>query len=164
MNRPERGESLEDFETVYREYYDVVYRYLCALCRDAGWAEELTQAAFVKALQKIGSFRGECKLRVWLCQVAKNTYYSALRRKRPPPEPALPEDSPEQQLEDKEAAFKAHQLLHQLDPVYKEVFWMRAFGELSFREIGALFDKTENWARVTYYRAKTKIREGMNDV
>lgn len=118
-------------------------------------------------MQKIGSFRGECKLRVWLCQIAKNTYYSALRRKgkRPPRRnPPCRRTAPEQQLEDKEAAFKAHQLLHQLDPVYKEVFWMRAFGELSFREIGALFDKTENWARVTYYRAKTKIREGMNDV
>ena len=154
---------MTEFEAVYRRYFDDVYRYIRRLSGDGALAEEIASEAFFKAMRALDSFRGDCDIRVWLCQIAKNTYYSALRRKRPPPEPAPPEDSPEQQLEDKEAAFKAHQLLHQLDPVYKEVFWMRAFGELSFREIGALFDKTENWARVTYYRAKTKIREGMND-
>lgn len=63
---------MEEFEKIYSEYYDSVYRYLLALCRDEAWAEEITQEAFFKALKNIGSFRGECKLSVWLCQIAKN--------------------------------------------------------------------------------------------
>lgn len=151
---------MESFEAVYRQYYDTVYRYLCALCRDKDWAEELTQEAFFKALQHIDSFRGECKLRVWLCQIAKNTFYSAVKRRSQNGElPEQADDGLEERLESKETAFEIHQILHRLDPVYKEVFWMRTFGELSFKEIGALFDKTESWARVTYYRAKVKIQE-----
>ena len=67
----------------------------------------------------------------------------------------------EQQLLNKETAFELHRLLHRLDDPYKEVFWMRTFGELSFAEIGSLFGKSESWARVTYHRAKLKIKEGI---
>ena len=70
------------------------------------------------------------------------------------------DESIEQKLFDKETAFELHKLLHELDEPYKEVFWMRTFGELSFAEIGSLWDKSESWARVTYHRAKMKIKEG----
>ena len=72
---------MEEFEKIYSEYYDSVYRYLLALCGDEAWAEEITQEAFFKALKNIGSFRGECKLSVWLCQIAKNCFYTAARRR-----------------------------------------------------------------------------------
>ncbi len=102
-------------------------------------------------------------MNVWLCQIAKNTFYTeAKRRKRQtddPPEEISSTDSIEQRLYDKEAALQIHTLLHTLDEPYKEVFWMRTFGELSFRDIGVLFGKTESWARVTYHRAKMKIKE-----
>lgn len=67
---------MEDFEAIYAEYYDIVYQYALSLCRDALWAEELTQESFFKALKRIDTFRGECKLSVWLCQIARNTYYT----------------------------------------------------------------------------------------
>ena len=123
------------------------------------------QEAFFKALKSIGSFRGECKLSVWLCQIAKNTFYTAAKRQQRQvdyPLDTIPvTESIEQKLLNKETAFELHKLLHRLDDPYKEVFWMRTFGELSFAEIGSLFGKSESWARVTYHRAKLKIKEGI---
>ncbi len=156
---------MKDFEKVYSEYYDAVFQYVLSLCGNEAWAEEITQEAFFKALKSIDTFRGECKLSVWLCQIAKNTFYTdAKRRGREADYPLelIPSDEAiDQSIADKETAFQIHGLLHALDEPYKEVFWMRTFGELSFKDIAALFGKTESWARVTYYRAKMKIREGV---
>lgn len=156
---------MKDFEKIYLEYYDTVFQYVLSLCKDEQWAEELTQEAFFKALKNIGTFRGECKLSVWLCQIAKNTFYTSAKRQQRQvdyPLELIPTDETiDQRLLNKETAFNIHQLLHALEEPYKEVFWMRTFGELSFKEIGILFEKTESWARVTYHRAKMKIREGV---
>ena len=156
---------MKDFEKIYSEYFDIVFQYTLSLCKDEAWAEELTQEAFFKALKSIGSFRGECKLSVWLCQIAKNTFYTAAKRQQRQvdyPLDTIPvTESIEQKLLNKETAFELHKLLHRLDDPYKEVFWMRTFGELSFAEIGSLFGKSESWARVTYHRSKLKIKEGI---
>ena len=158
---------MKEFEEIYSEYYDVVFQYVLSLCRNREWAEEITQEAFFKALKGIGSFRGECKLNVWLCQIAKNTFYTMAKRKQKvlqddvPLEEIAAEGSLEQKLLDKDMAYHLHTILHSLEEPYKEVFWMRTFGELSFQEIGALWGKTESWARVTYHRAKLKIKEAI---
>lgn len=148
---------------MYELYFKDVYKYVLALCRDEHMAEEVTQETFFKALKSIDSFRGQCKLYVWLCQIAKNTYCSmaAKNRKREEMLPGESEDALEKALMTKESAFEIHKLLHELEEPYKEVFSLRVFGELSFRQIGQLFGKTESWARVTYHRARLKIREGM---
>ena len=138
---------------------------MLSLCREEVWAEEITQEAFFKALKGIDTFKGNCKLSVWLCQIAKNTFYTEAKKKQRQvdcPLEIIPiEDNYEQKIFDKETAFEIHKVLHQLSEPYKEVFWMRTFGELSFAEIGKLFGKTESWARVTYHRAKLKIKEDM---
>lgn len=156
---------MKEFEKIYSEYYDTVFQYVLSLCRDEHQAEEITQEAFFKALKSIDTFRGECKLSVWLCQIAKNTFYTVSKRQQRqadyPLEMVQSEGSLEKRLADKEDALQIHRLLHSLDEPYKEVFWMRTFGELSFKEIGVLFGKTESWARVTYHRAKMKIKEGI---
>ena len=156
---------MKEFEKIYSEYYDIVFQYVLSLCRDEHQAEEITQEAFFKALKSIDTFRGECKLSVWLCQIAKNIFYTVSKRQQRqadyPLEMIQSEGSLEKRLADKEDALQIHRLLHSLDEPYKEVFWMRTFGELSFKEIGVLFGKTESWARVTYHRAKMKIKEGI---
>lgn len=156
---------MQDFERVYSEYFDAVFQYVLSLCRDEHWAEEITQETFFKALKNIKSFRGECTLNVWLCQIAKNTFYTmAKRRQRQtdyPLENVSSEENLEQQLLNQDTAFQIHTVLHDLEEPYKEVFWMRTFGELSFRDIGRLWGKTESWARVTYHRAKLKLKEGI---
>ena len=157
---------MKEFETIYSEYYDSIFQYVRLLCKDETWAEEITQETLFKALNRIDTFRGECKLSVWLCQIAKNIFYTQVKRQQKQtdyPFEQMPDtESIEQRLFNQETAFALHKLLHQLENPYKEVFWMRTFGELSFAEIGSLWGKSESWARVTYHRAKLKIREGIS--
>lgn len=154
---------MQDFEQVYRTYFTDVYRYVLSLCRNEDIAEEVTQQAFFKALQAIGGFRGECRLYVWLCQIAKNEYYTWLRKNRG----GEPTEDRVEDLEHKllrtETAFTVHKALHALPEPYKEVFSLRLFGELPFAQIGQLFGKTESWARVTYHRARLKLKEELQD-
>lgn len=153
----------KDFEQVYREYFDPVYRYALALTRDVHAAEELTQETFFKAMQGIEGFRGDCGVKTWLCGIAKNAFLSEKRRKHPEALDDLPEQEddsagPEAITLDREESRRLHRILHGLPEPYKEVFSLRVFGQLSFRDIGELFGKTENWACVVYHRARGKIQ------
>lgn len=153
---------MTEFEEVYNQYFRDVYRYCLGLTREEAAAEELTQETFFKALNSIDKFDGKCRVYVWLCQIAKNTWFTQYQKKRRT-EPLETEPSDggalEERLLQKESAFEIHRVLHRLPEPYKEVFSLRTFGELSFRQIGVLFGKTESWARVTYHRARLKIKE-----
>ena len=127
-------------------------------------AEEITQETFFKALKNIDKFDGKCKLYVWLCQIAKNTFFTYKKKEKyhedlTKAEDILADSKFEQNLLSKESVFKIHKELHSLGEPYKEVFMLRVFGDLSFSQIGSLFEKTESWARVTYHRAKMKLKE-----
>lgn len=156
-----------NIEELYRTYFDIVYRYIRSVSQDGSLAEEVTQETFFKALKKADQFRGDCDVRVWLCQIAKNTLYDHLKKKKKQLlgdeklEEAESADGEllEEKLAQRSQAMEIHKVLHRLSEPYKEVFSLRTFGELTFREIGMLFGKSENWARVTYYRARVKIRE-----
>ena len=152
---------MTDFQRVYDLYFKDVYKYALSLSHDPQAAEEVTQETFFKALKSIDSFRGQCRLYVWLCQIAKNTYYTyAGKQAKAAAEQELASgETMEEKLLTKETAFEIHKLLHNLPEPYKEVFSLRVFGELSFSQIGELFGKTESWARVTYHRARLKIKE-----
>lgn len=152
---------MQDFEEVYRRYFADVYRYAMALSRDRNVAEEITQETFFRALSAIGEFRGECQLRVWLCQIARNCYLSLCRERDRCAKSAeeTGDDGFEAAFADADAAKRLHRLLHHLPEPYKEVFSLRIFGELPFIQIGELFGKTESWARVTYFRARRKLKE-----
>ena len=154
---------MEDFDKIYAEYYSEVYKFVLTLCQNPTLAEEITQESFFKALKSIDSFNGRCKLSTWLCKIARNTFYSYTKKHNRqvdyPLDAILSDENIEEQFADKEIAYAIHKALHKLNEPYKEVFWLRIFGELSFAQIGALFEKTESWARVTYYRAKIMIKE-----
>lgn len=160
-----------DFEQVYQTYFKSVYRYIRRLSGDEQLAEEITSETFVQVMRSIGSFRGDCDLRVWICQIAKNTYYTHLKKQNritaldeeawlALADPAAPV---EERLDAKEDAQRIRALLHTLPEPYKEVFMWRTLGELSFAEIGALYGKTANWACVTYHRARQQIKTGMEE-
>lgn len=153
---------MTDFSEVYNLYFKDIYKYVLSLCRNEALAEEVTQETFFKALKNLDSFRGQCKLYVWLCQIAKNTYFSMKDRKDGAYDEIddMPsDDNLEGRLLTKESAFELHHILHRLAEPYKEVFLLRVFGELPFQQIATLFCKTESWARVTYHRAKLMIKE-----
>ena len=154
-----------DIETIYRLYFRDVYLFLQGLTHSELLAEELTQETFFKALDGLKHFDGRQDVRAWLFTVARNAYYDHCRRQNRttsldalPAEPASRLPDLEELLIDEDAAFTIHQCLHRLEEPYKEVFSLRVFGELSFEKIGSIFGHTANWACVTYYRAKTRLR------
>lgn len=160
---------MEAFEAIYIQYFDSVYKYVFSLCRDEVLAEEITQEAFFRAMEHIDRFQGHCKLYVWLCQIAKNTLFTYVKKqKRYGPETDIDmsrqlEPNVEGEFLDKETAWKLHQLLHRLREPYKEVFSLRVFGELPFSQIGELFGKSDSWARLIFYRAKNKLRRDLDE-
>ena len=164
---------MEAFEQVYEFYFKDVYKYVCSLCHDPLEAEEITQETFYQALKGMSSFRGECKMFVWLCQIAKHAYFARLRKEKRTAEapgealenlPDLSGGPPmEQRFLDEADAMTLHGYLHRLDEPYKEVFMLRVFGELSYKKIAQIFEKTESWARVCYHRAKLKMLSEMEE-
>ena len=157
--------SAEAGERLYEAYYMRVYSYVMTLSGSQQTAEEITQETFFRAMSKSASFRREADEVTWLCSIAKNLFCDEKRREKktgPVPE-ELPADgkSVEQIAADRDSSFRIHLALHALEEPYREAFELRVFGELSFREIGTIFGKTENWARVTYHRARLKLQERM---
>lgn len=159
-----------DIQEIYETYFTAVYRYILALLGNSQIAEEITQETFFKALKKIDTFRGDCELRVWLCQIAKNEYFQLLRKGKREEflDSKLLQNLPqsgglETAVVERETYMQVQKILHCMEEPYKEVFSLRMFGELSFREIAELFNRSENWARVIYYRARIKIKERLED-
>lgn len=163
-------------DEVYKEYSQMVYKYLFSLTRDAHVAEEVTQETFYQAVRCAGRFDGSCRFSTWLCAIAKNQLNS-YRRKHP--EQVYNAEASETSERAEVRAGKTEQTLektvlseygrveilkklHQLDGTIREVMYLRIFGDLSFAQIGEITGQTENWARVTYYRGKEKLRKELD--
>ena len=158
------GGRVQDFEKIYTEYLKEVYRFLLKLSGSSDIAEELTQSTFTKAFENLENFRGTCKISVWLCQIAKHEYYAYYKKKKLLAQEQteihyLFAEGPEKEIMDHEEQIRIHEILHTLREPYKEVFTLRVMAELSYRDIGHIFEKSESWARVTCYRAKSMILE-----
>ncbi len=156
---------MTDFEKLYNTYFNDVYLYIRRLSGDEHIAEEVTSETFFKAMHSIGSFRGDCDVRVWLCQIAKNCYYTHIKRAGKHQWAdfdglqSIPDSAPglTERLIRKEEVQRIQRVLHHVSEPYKEVFMWRVFAQLSFKQIGSIFGKTENWACVTYHRARKMI-------
>ena len=156
---------MEPMEDIYRRHARTVYKFLLSLCGDADLAEELTQETFYQAIRSIDRFDGRCKLSVWLCQIAKHLWYQHLRKRKrevplPDDPPELPIPSAEEGLLEQEGRLELLRKIHALPEQQREVVYLRSFGGLTLREIGDVLGKTENWARVTFYRGKEQLRKG----
>lgn len=153
-------------EKLYEAFYMKVFSYVMTLARDQNDAMEITQETFFRAITTEREFRGESECYTWLCAIAKNLFIDEKRRYSKYEEVPL-EDQPnteksiEMKMVDADSSIQIHKILHSMEEPYKEVFQLRVFGELSFSEIGSIFEKTETWARVTYHRARLKIKERM---
>ncbi len=157
---------MTDFEKLFEDNRGFIYKYLFKLCKDASLAEELMQETFFRAYMNIAKLRNEEKSAVWLCQIAKNTYfawYNEHKRLLPADgtEAIADDDSIEDRYCEKELTREALACLHQLDEPYKEVFMLAVLGQVSLKDISHLFGKSESWARVTFYRAKQQLKERM---
>ena len=158
----------DTFDQIYQNYFDAVYRYALSLSRNPQIAEEITQESFFKAMRTLDQFQGRSSLKSWLCAIAKNLWLTELRKKKdqsiddalPIQDPSI---GPEEAIVRQDESMRIHRLLHHLDEPYREVFTLRILGQLSFRDIGDLFGKSENWACVVFHRARTKIKEKMEE-
>ena len=157
---------MQDIGEMYEEYFKTVYKYLFCLTHNEDISEELTQETFYKAVSKINTYRGECKISVWLCQIAKNLWYDQCRKNKKlidiDKENKLDEIiiSAEEEVLQNDEKITLYKKMQNLDEKTREVMYLRITGELSFKEIGEILNKTENWARVTFYRGKNKLKEG----
>lgn len=154
---------MSQVEELYKDYFHDVFLYIRSLSADEALAEDITQETFFKAIKSVDKFRGDCDIRVWLCQIAKNLLYTHNKKQKRYTGEEVPETvadtsvTMEELLENTQQSMDIHRVLHTISEPYKEVFTLRVFGELSFRQIGDIFGKTESWARVTFHRAKLKI-------
>ena len=157
----------EACERLYEACYMRVFSYAMTLTRDRHQAEEITQETFFRAFSKLNSFRGESDEVTWLCAIARNLVADEKRRQgrfgELPEDAVAREKAVEQAAVEKDDSFRVHMVLHALEEPYREVFELRVFGELSFAQVGQIFRKTENWARVTFHRARAKLKERMEN-
>lgn len=159
-----------DMDSAYKEYAQTVYRYLMSVCHEADTAEELTQETFYRAVLGAHRYDYTCKVSTWLCQIAKHLWYQELDRRRRKGTNLLHEDIPAKEARpDEEVLIREEKMtlfkkVHLLDETAKEVVFLRITGAFSFREIGELFGKNENWARVTYYRARQRLVKGRDEL
>lgn len=163
---------MTEIERLYRTYFSDIYKYILRLSGSKHVAEDITEDTFFKAMRSIDSFRGDCDVRVWLCQIAKNCYYSYVKKNaklQSIDESELtelpdPSESLMEQMEKRDEASRIEKILQSVPEPYKEVFGWRVYGELSFKQIGEIFGKTENWACVTYHRARKMIKERLEEI
>ena len=160
---------MQSFEELFTAYFERVYRFCRALTRSADAAEELTEQTFFKALKSLDGFEGRCEPSTWLISIAKNEYFASLRKRRELPLDADAvhatdaAESPERLYLLGEETMRLHRCLHALSEPYREVFMLRVFGELKYTQIAALFNKSESWAKVTYYRAKLELQNRLKE-
>lgn len=153
---------MQSMDEIYKEYARTVYKYLLSLTHDSDLAEELTQETFYQAIRSIERFDGSCAISTWLCAIAKNQLFSYQRK-----HPAMDsleaydkiEESAESDVFDSLNRVELLKRLHSCPEPVREILYLRIFGNLSFKEIGEIMGRTENWARVTFYRGKEKLRK-----
>lgn len=158
---------MQNMEEIYKQYSNTVYKYLFCLTHSEDISEDLTQETFAIAVKEINKFKGNCKISVWLCQIAKHLWYKKLKKEKKEKNVSFEEleseiieiESTEETICKQEENLKLFKNIQKLDNVSKEIIYLRMFGNLNFIEIGEILGKTANWARVTFYRAKQKIKE-----
>lgn len=158
-------------EKLYKEYSRLVFNYLNSLCGNFELAEELTQETFYKAIKGINKFNNECKISTWLCRIAKNTWIDFLRKEKKQDfisidndfyfEDLIVEKSLDDNVTKKSELINLYKHIHELDENTREVFYLRIKGELSFKDIGEILNKSESWAKLAFYRGKIKLKEAM---
>lgn len=158
-------------EEIYKEYSKIVYKYLISITNNDELAEELMQETFESAVKNINKFRQECSVKTWLCTIAKNKWIDFYKKKKKLNETNIDEinekflisNSFEEDYTDKEQIINMYKKIHKLDEKTKEVIYLRIKSDFSFKEIGSIMGCSEEWARITFYRGKIKLKEELEN-
>lgn len=116
-----------EFEKIYQTYFNDVYLFIRNLSGSTQLAEEITSETFFKAIKSIDSFRGDCDVRVWLCQIAKNCYYSYVRKHgKIDTSGELPEKPKDPDMDEllfsADTSMKIYRVLHEYEKAAKAAF------------------------------------------
>lgn len=157
---------MQNMEEIYKEYFETVKKYLFCLTHNNNIAEELTQETFYKAVKNIHTFKDDCKISVWLCKIAKNTWLDSIKKNKNIKDMADNElfeieslETTDETVISNQGKLELYKKIQKLDEKTRDVIYLRITGDLNFKEIGDIFNKTENWARITFYRGKQKLKE-----
>lgn len=158
---------MQNIEEIYEEYSNTLYKYLFCLTHDEEVAEDLTQDVFAIAMDKIDTFKGQCKLSVWLCQIGKHLWYKQLKKDKKYKKISINEineneiisENIEEAILIQEEKLKLYKDIQKLKEPYRDVIYLKLSGNLNFIEIADILGKTPNWVRVTYFRAKQKLKD-----
>lgn len=161
---------MNEFEMIYLKYFNIVYKYLLSITNNKEISEDLAQETFYRAILNINSFKGNSKVTTWLCEIAKNLWLNEIKHNKrlkfvnlDTIEISVIDDNIEEKVIHQEELDILYKKINLLDTMTKKVMFLRITGELSFYEIGKILNKTETWARVTYYRGKKRIKEEKED-
>ena len=157
---------MQNMDEIYKEYFETVKKYLFCLTHNNDIAEELTQETFYKAVKNIHTFKDDCKISVWLCKIAKNTWLDSIKKNKNIKDMADNElfeieslETTDETVISNQGKLELYKKIQKLDEKTRDVIYLRITGDLNFKEIGDIFNKTENWARITFYRGKQKLKE-----
>ena len=160
---------MNTIEELYNTYFHDVYLYMMSLSKSEEISEEITQETFFRAMKSLDKFEGKSSIKTWLFRIARNLFINHIKKQKRFSDDELPADIPDvkadfvEKISDNSEAVSIHKILHNLEEPYKEVFSLRVFSELSFKQIADIFGKTESWARVTFHRGKLKISEKLEE-
>lgn len=162
---------MQNMEEIYREYAQIIYKYIFCLTKNEDLSEEIMQETFVIAVKEINKFRGDCKISVWLCQIAKHLWFKQIKKEKQKKEiywedltseVLIENEELEEILCKKEERIDLFKRIQKLEEPAKSVMYLKISGDLSFKEIGEILNQSANWARVVFYRGKEKLKEGKN--
>ena len=162
---------MQDMDTIYRKYGEIIYKYVFCLTGNEDITEEIVQETFLVAVKDINKFRGDCKISTWLCQISKYIWYKKLKKKNQNEEISLDilqdtifiENSIEESFCAKEKKIQVLKKMQDFDEDTKNVMYLRIFGNLEYNEIAEIMNKTSNWARVVFFRCKQKLKEELEN-
>lgn len=159
---------MKEFNEFYKRHNNEIYKYLFYLTGNKEDSEELLQETFLQAFKSIEKFRGDCSISTWLYAIAKNCYYKYLRKKRENvsienASEVIDGITPEVAFEKNQEITRVREAISKLEEPFKEVVILRCINERSFKEIGYILNKNENWARVTFHRAKAKLGKELKE-
>ncbi|MCR4648680.1 MAG: sigma-70 family RNA polymerase sigma factor [Lachnospiraceae bacterium] len=164
------GANLSDMEEIYLRYATPLKKYAVSICHDPVLADDIVSETFYRAIKNIDSFK-DGSLFAWLCTISKNIYFNYLKKKENKNVSLDDEDFPEyasgtnveEEVIKRDERKKLNECIAKLSQIERDVVRLRTDSDLSFKEIGDVLHKSENWARVTFYRCKEKLKGMMQN-
>lgn len=154
---------MESVNEIYEKYANLIKNYIFSITENEELSEEIMQETFIVAINQINKFRGDCEISVWLRSIAKKILYKETK-KHPSNSIVSIDDieiadskNTEEDYIINNQKLKIYKALQKLDDNTREVMYLRITGDLTFKEIGQILNKSENWARVTFFRGKQKL-------